>query len=80
MTWILELVQKSGQLVFWFVTSIIIPLTIWFTLVRSDISNLKAETLDNKVEIKDVKEKTNGKLDMIISDLGVIKGELKRIK
>jgi len=87
MTFILELISKGGQAFLWFIGSVVIPVTVWFTLVRSDISHGKEQIIENKERIDlvdkkvdDLNDKVTDKMDRIIQDLGVIKGELKRIK
>lgn len=87
MTWILELVSKSGQLIFWFISAVIIPVTVWFTLVRSDLTNVKAQQIEDRMyiasvdeKVDDFKETNEDNMKKIIQDLGIIKGELKRIK
>lgn len=72
---------------FWFMSTVVIPLTFWFAVLQSKVDGASADIVKISVKIREderaAKEnfrRLHEKLDNIKEDLGVVKGELRRIK
>lgn len=83
----MEFFGKWAKLFGWLVTGIIIPVTTWFVVLRSDVKAMQISILEHTEQVSEIKagiivdkDRLNLKLETIISELGQIKGELKRIK
>jgi hypothetical protein len=77
----------GAKLIFWMISSVIVPLTIWFAALRSDISLSEKEIKRIDAKIMGADQTTRegfhdiGKrLDVIQQSLGEVRGELRRIK
>ena len=84
---ILEEYKVTLGAALWTICVIIIPLTLWFTAIsyRIDEVSSKVFVLSEdqamlRATSKDLDTKISNKLDLIHADLGIVKGELRRIK
>jgi hypothetical protein len=71
----------------WFLSTVVIPLTFWFALLQSKVDGASAEIVEISGKIKEEKKLDREnfteifrRLDKIASDVGEIRGELRRIK
>lgn len=71
----------------WFVCCVVVPLTVWFMVIKSELVQANAKIVimeenEQKLaqEINILKTRMNDKLEAIHKDVGEIKGELKRIR
>ena len=71
----------------WFFAAIVIPVTVWFLALRSDVSALESKVAYNieairslKVINKDFNQTVIYKLDEMNRSIGRLEGEIKRIK
>ena len=78
--------KVSIQEIIWVLCAMVVPLTIWFVAISYKIDNANAKILviqesekENRQDFKDLDNKVSGKLDRIIKELGIVKGQLKRI-
>ncbi len=78
--WLLE---KSWKFIF----AVVVPVTVWFTLINKTLADVKAAQVAHAVRMDVIeasakvdKEKADDKLDKLIFLVAEIKGELKRIK
>jgi len=92
--WHNKIAGVSGQLLrglVWFLSAVVIPCTIWFTMLRADINTLKyaqAEAQAASVtrfgvietRLDDKEERLQATLQDMNRKLGEISGELKRIR
>lgn len=65
---------------FEFISLVVIPLTIWFVVLRQDVSSQARITEDHSVQIEKIRDGISRDITSIKQDLGEIKGELKRIR
>lgn len=71
----------------WFFTAMIIPMSIWFISLHVQVNQTQAQVASLAKKEKETQEKlstlrtrVDDKLDVIIEKLGLVQGELKRIK
>ena len=71
----------------WFIVNLVIPITAWFILLRSDVISLKKAEAETEIRVGIIEENLvkkdellNLKIEEIIRSLGRIEGEMKRIK
>ena len=69
--------QVAWEFLLKFLVGVVIPATIWFTLIKSDTSASAKEIASLKFEVKEIKEKIYEELTRIREDVSEIKGELK---
>lgn len=84
---IIESLGGIAKILFWFITAVVIPITIWFLVLKLEVNEAKTNISDLKVRIKEDEETVKSsfktldqKLDQIHKDLGQVMGELRRIK
>lgn len=76
-----------GKILIWFITTVVIPITIWFTILKVEVENTQGQVLELKNRLQKDEDNIglsfnvlNAKLDQIHKDLGQVMGELRRIK
>jgi len=76
-----------GKILTWFITTVVIPITIWFTILKVEVENTQGQVLELKNRLQKDEDNIglsfnvlNAKLDQIHKDLGQVMGELRRIK
>ena len=74
------LVAKFSKLISWFITAVVIPVTIWFTVLRYDIQSMKVTTANLQTRMDNNDSMLAQRLEEMNRSLGRIEGELKRIK
>lgn len=45
-------IRGSAKLLGWFVSSVVIPITIWFTVLRNDVNSVAREQVAFKVQVE----------------------------
>jgi hypothetical protein len=80
-------IGKIPQLVRWFFTAIVIPLSIWFLALRSDVNALSIKQVNTQSAVKRIEAASVSHNEMVVRklteferSLGRIEGEIKRIK
>lgn len=83
----LSIVEKLGRAAVWMLTVVVIPMTIWFITLRSDVDSLKKKELQTTEEIRvlsgqvnEFRGSTEKGIQEIARSLGRVEGELRRIK
>ena len=76
--------QVGIKEIIWVICAMVVPLLINFIALSYRIDNVKYEFLtvknvadNNRIEIKALDDKISTKLDKIISELGIVQGQLK---
>jgi hypothetical protein len=77
---ILGALTKFSKLISWFITAVVIPVTIWFTVLRHDIQSMKTTTSNLQTRMDNNDSMLAQRLEEMNRSLGRIEGELKRIK
>ena len=77
---ILGALAKFSKLISWFITAVVIPVTIWFTVLRYDMQHIKTTTVALEARIESNESILAKSLEEMNRSLGRIEGELKRIK
>jgi hypothetical protein len=49
---VLDWLRGSAKLLGWFISSVVIPLTIWFTVLRGDVSQVARDQVEFKTEVR----------------------------
>lgn len=83
----LQFFGGAARVLTWFISAVVIPLTVWLTVQRKDVLNLKqnveanyAQQLRTENEIEIRRSENEKRFDDVMTALGRIEGELKRIK
>jgi hypothetical protein len=71
---------KFSKLISWFITAVVIPVTIWFTVLRYDMQHIKTTTANLQTRMDQTDSLLAQRLEEMNRSLGRIEGELKRIK
>ena len=84
---IASVVEKIGKAAVWMLTVVVIPMTVWFIALRSDVDQLKQKEIATKNEILLIAEQVGSLRDStdkgfqdVSRSLGRVEGELRRIK
>jgi len=82
-----ELLTGIVKTLSWFVVTLVIPMTVWFMLLRSDVVSLKKVEAQTEMRVGIIEdnlvkkdELLNLKIEEIIRSLGRIEGQMSRIK
>lgn len=84
---ILQFFGGAAKVLVWFISAVVIPLTVWITFQRDEMKTLRKDVnfnyaeqirFENEIETRRLQDQK--RFDEIMVTLGRMEGELKRIR
>jgi hypothetical protein len=77
---LIQVFEKLGKGLSWFITAVVVPATIWFTVLKTDMVTLKAQTVQNSSDIDFIRREIHAAALRWEKDLAEIKRSLGRVE